>query len=58
MHHCQAACGEKEANPYCEIISQMQAMAAAVLQSAALVEKVSAKGTEGDPWKQLLTEPI
>lgn len=45
MHHCQAACKEKEANPHCEIVSQIQG-AAAVVQSAALIQKVSAKGTE------------
>lgn len=48
MHHCQAACRGKEANPHCEIFSQIQAVAAA-MQSAALVEKVSAKGTKAAP---------
>lgn len=50
MHHCQPACREKEANPHCEIVSQIQALAA-VMQSAALVEKVSTQGTKGSPIK-------
>jgi len=54
MHHCQAACREKAANPHCEIVSQIRAVAAA-MQSAALVENVSAKVA---PRKQLLAEPI
>lgn len=48
MHHCQAACEEKEANPHCEIVSYIQAVTAAV-QSAALVEKVSINGTKVAP---------
>jgi len=47
MHHCQAACREKEANLHCEIASQNQPAAAAV-QSAAFVEMVSAEVTEVD----------
>lgn len=38
----------KAANPHCEIVSRIQAEAAA-MQSAALVEKVSAKGTKVAP---------
>lgn len=57
MHHCQAGWREKEANPHCEIVSQTQAVAAA-MQSAARVEKVSAEGTKVTPWKQRLAESI
>lgn len=57
MHHCQAGWREKEANPQCEIVSQTQAVAAA-MQSAVCVGKVSAKGTKVTPWKQGLLDPF
>lgn len=53
MHHCQAGWREKEANPQCKIVSQAQAVAAA-MQSAVRVEKLSAKGAKVTPWKQQL----
>lgn len=57
MHHCQTGWREKEANPQCEIVSQTEAVAAAV-QSAVRVEKVSAKGTKVTPWKPRLAESV